>query len=218
MSPDLQELEANLRGLRPAVPGRALLARLDQAADGSLVNLNPAIAPFENSLRRIQPARLPASLMAAVQAALTAPAATTGAAIVPFPQVAPAPAAQLRHGRRPMLAAAAAVALLGAAAALFIPGKSSPRSAAAPAAPSPQTPIFAAAPTSPATRNFVPAAFNTGLSQASDEGVLWQSKNQPTRVVKVVYWDRVTLVNPEGKKIEYEKPRVEYILVPEEID
>jgi hypothetical protein len=218
MSPDLQELEANLRALRPAGLDRALLARLDQAADGTLGILSPAIAPFENSLRRIQPARLSASLMAALDATLTAPAATADAAIVPFPQVPPAPAAHLRHGRRQMLAAAAAVALLGAAAALFIPGKHSPRSAAAPAAPSPQAPAFAAAPTSPASRNFVPAAFNTGLSQASDEGVLWQSKNQPTRVVKVVYWDRVTLVNPEGKKIEYEKPRVEYILVPEEID
>jgi len=214
MSPDLQALEANLRGLRPAALDRKLLARLEDSAKGTLTTADPADAPFEISLRQSQPAKLAPALMAALVATLDAPHVTT---VVPFPQAAPAPVGR-RHSHRPMLSAAAAVALLGVAAALFLPGKSRPRTAATPIAQPPQVAPFANAPAPPAAQNFVPAAFNTGLSQASDEGVLWQSKNQPQRVVKVVYWDRVTLVNPEGRKIEYEKPRVEYILVPEKID
>ena len=215
MSPDLHALEATLRGLRPAALDESLLARLEDAAEGPLTTLDAAAASFENSLRQSQPARLPAALMAALEATLNSSAPTT---VVAFPQTASPPVGRSRHGHRPMLAAAAAVALLGAAAALFLPGNKPPQSAAASASHPPQPAPLATAPAAPAAQNFAPASFNTGLSQASDEGVVWQSKNQPKRVVKVVYWDRVTLVNPEGKKIEYEKPRVEYILVPENID
>ena len=114
-----------------------------------------------------------------------------------------------------MLAAAAAVAMLGAAAALFAPRADTPQVAIATRPTTVPSPVPQAA--TPAS-NFVPATFNTGLSQASDEGVVWQDATQPRRVVKVVYWDRVTLVDPDGRKVEVEQPRVEYILVPEKID
>jgi len=221
MSDDLQALEATLGGLRPAVLDRMLLARLEDSTNGYLTSLTPAEAQFDSALRQIRPASLSPAFLATLEATLThraATAATAASTLVAFPQPVPTPAAHSRHGHRPMLAAAAAVALLGAAAALFLPGKGSPRIASAPTShPTPAQP-FSTAPASPNNQNFVPAAFNTGLSQVSDEGVLWQSKNQPQRVVKVVYWDRVTLVNPEGKKIECEVPRVEYILVPEKVD
>ena len=215
MSDDFQELEAALGGLRPVALDRMLLARLADATAGPLTSLNPAEASFENSLRQIQPAALTPALMAALEATLTRGAAPAAPAIVPFPQSA---AHHPRHAHRPMLAAAAAVALLGAAAALFLPGKGSPHMAATPASRPAPTQPFTTPPPSPNSQNFVPAAFNTGLSQASDVGVIWQTKNQPQRVVKVVYWDRVTLVNPDGRKIECEVPRIEYILDPEKID
>jgi len=218
MSDDFQELEAALEGLRPAALDRMLLARLEDSTQDALTTLTPAEAHFEASLRQLRPATLSPALMAALEATLTRSAATAATNIVAFPQSSPTSAAHRRPSHRPMLAAAAAVALLGAAAALFLPGKGAPRSASTPVAHPPPAQPFATAPASPNNQNFVPAAFNTGLSQAKDEGVLWQSKSQPQRVVKVVYWDRVTLVNPEGKQIEYEVPRVEYILVPEKID
>jgi hypothetical protein len=221
MSPDLQELEANLRGLHPAALDRNLLARLEDSANGTFTRLSPAEAQFENSLRHIRPAKLPPSLMAAFEAALTGTAPVAANPIITFPQGGPPSATHIRHRYWPTLAAAAAVALLGAAAALFVPGKGPQQTAAAPTSPPPQAAPFAAAPAPPAdlsSDNFVLASRNTGLSQAKDQGVLWQAKSQPHRVVKVVYWDRVTLVNPAGKKIECEQPRVEYLLVPEKID
>ena len=218
MSDDFQALEAALAGLRPAALDRRLLARLEDCLTDAASVLSPSEAQFEASLRDIQPAALPPALLAALEAALTHGAATETSHIIPFPQNTQSGApAHRRH--RPMLAAAAAVAIFGAAAAWFLPGDGTHPTASAPShQPQPSAQSLATPPSAPANQNFVPAAFNTGLSQASDVGVLWQSQNQAQRVVKVVYWDRFTLVNPEGKQIEYEKPRVEYILVPEKID
>jgi len=212
MTDDFQALEAALAGLRPAALDRRLLARLEGCAAGDSAALSPTEAQFEAALRNIQPAPLPPAWLAALEATLIQDAATEASRIVPFPQI---PAATRHH---PMLAAAAAVALFGAAAAWFIPATGTHPAASAPTSQPPPAQPFAPAPAAPANQNFVPAAFHTGLSQASDVGVLWPAQNQAQRVVKVVYWDRFTLVNPEGKQIEYEKPRVEYILVPEKID
>ncbi|MCX6877354.1 MAG: hypothetical protein NTW21_26630 [Verrucomicrobia bacterium] len=218
MSPDLQALEAKLTGLRPAALEGMLLARLEDSADGTLTMPLPGAAEFEDSLRQRHPAQLPPALMAALAATLGDPATTASATIIPFPKAAPVPAVRTRHGNRSMLAAAAAVALLGAAAAWFVPAKAPRQSVAAPITRPPQAPPFATTPAAPELQDFVPDEIKSGLSQASDEGVLWQPNEQPRRVVKVVYWDRVTFVNPEGKKIECETPRIEYILVPENID
>jgi hypothetical protein len=64
----------------------------------------------------------------------------------------------------------------------------------------------------------VPAGFDRGLSEASDEGVVWQSANRPHRVLKVVYQERVTLKDSAGRTYQVEQPRVEYILVPAKTD
>jgi hypothetical protein len=214
MSPDLQELEAKLSALRPAALDSELLARLADSATGDLTTLTPAAAELETALRRLRPAPLPAALTAA----LTATVAPVAPAIIPFPTAAQPPA-RASHWNRQMLSAAAAVAILGASAALFLPRAGTPQSplAANPptapqAVPGPVSPL--AAPAS----NLAPAAFHTGLSRASDEGVIWQNPTQPRRVVKVVYWDRITLTDADGRKVEVEQPRVEYILVPEKVD
>ena len=225
MSEEFQALEAALAELRPAALDARLLARLNECTTAAPTPLTPAEAHFETSLRNIQPAALPPGLLAALEATRSA---TSGASrIVPFPQIHSANKIP-RHNHRPMLAAAAAaVAILGAAAALFMPDKGSLSTASSHSsshssspASRPPTPPQApsTAPIAPANQNFAPTTFHTDLSQASDVGVLWQSQNQAQRVVKAIYWDRFTLVNPEGQQIEYEKPRVEYILVPENID
>ena len=45
-----------------------------------------------------------------------------------------------------------------------------------------------------------------------------QSNQQPQRVLKVVYMDRVTLKDSAGRTYQVEQPRVEYILVPATAD
>lgn len=210
MSHDLQELEARLHALRPAALDPGLSARLADTARRTGTTLTPAETQFAASLHRIHPAPLPAGLAATILRE------TTGreTAVVPFPAAKPAAA---RHRGRRMLPIAAAVALLGAATALLVPthpdhsavatnGKTTSR-------PGPATP-----PVPRSASNFAPAGFSTDLSQASDEGVLWQSPGGPRRVVKVVYRDRVTLIDQHGRRYEVERPRVEYILLPEKLD
>jgi hypothetical protein len=115
--------------------------------------------------------------------------------------------------RRPFWAAAAAVALIGGASAQQIPPASK---SAAPIARQMET-----APdidTAAADRSMVPASFNRGVSQVSDEGVIWNSKAQPHTIVRVEYQDRITLKDRNGRTFQIEKPRVQYMLVPAKTD
>jgi hypothetical protein len=72
--------------------------------------------------------------------------------------------------------------------------------------------------TNSANGNFVPAGFNRGLSEVHDEGVVWKSNSQPHSVVRVVYKDLVTLKDANGRTVQVEQPRVEYMLVPAKTD
>jgi hypothetical protein len=70
----------------------------------------------------------------------------------------------------------------------------------------------------PATGELIPASFKRGLSETRDEGVIWQTNEQPHRVLKVVYVDRATLKDAQGRTYQVEQPRVEYLLVPAQTD
>jgi hypothetical protein len=63
----------------------------------------------------------------------------------------------------------------------------------------------------------VPASVGTGLDEARDEGVRWTADGKPVRMVRVIYKDRVKYRNADGEIIEVERPRVEYLVVPEKI-
>jgi lipopolysaccharide export system protein LptA len=55
------------------------------------------------------------------------------------------------------------------------------------------------------------------VEDASDEGVVLKD-GKPHRVMKIVYKEKGSFINAEGRKVEVEQPRVEYILVPEKGD
>ncbi len=208
MSQDLHELETKLHALRPAAPGNELAARL---AD---ISRQPAAADpaLEAALRAMRPTRLSADLTASILQR------TTGSqpAVIPFPAAAKSPA---RAWNRYMLPVAAAVALLGAAAALLVPTSGNRPGNTVAGNPTPaDPPAIRLAPHNNGNSAFVPAGFGTDLTQAKDEGVVWQGPNQARRVVKVIYRDRGFYITPDGRKVEVEVPRVEYILVPEKLD
>jgi hypothetical protein len=128
--------------------------------------------------------------------------------IVRFPVRQPAASRPHRH----WWSAAAAVALFGGLAGWLVPtgNPANPVAAAEPA-----VPVIRSAPSgSP----LIPAGFNRGLSEASDEGVIWQSSRQPHRVLRVVYQERVTLKDAEGRTYQMEQPKVEFIIVPAKTD
>lgn len=205
MSNDLSSIENELRQLEAAGLDASLLERLEACAEGSWTNLDPLEIHMERRLSAIAPAALSAPLMERLEATLSAvPFPPAVPKIVSFPGHPPAAKRPQRH----WWGAAAAVALFGGLAGWLVPHDPAGKS------------VVAAIPTKPealapfAKTELVPAGFNRGLSQASDEGIILQSDNQPHRVLKVVYQDRVTLKDAEGRTYQVEQPRVEYILVP----
>ncbi len=201
-------IENDLRQLSAAPLDEDLLARLEACAEGTWTRLDPMELEFEQRLRGIVPARMPESLMASLEAAVAGvPFAREAPKIVRFPER----EAKTSRQSRVWWSAAAAVALFGGLAGSLVPtGKTGKDVAAAqPSAPSIRT--------TPSTQ-LIPAGFNRGLKEASDEGVIWQSSQQPHRVLKVVYQERVTLKDNSGQTYQVEQPRVEYILVPAKTD
>jgi hypothetical protein len=204
MSFDPSTLEADLRRLNAAPLDDSLLARLDACTEDSWSRLSPAETAAEHRLRAETPAALPASLMASLEEVVRNVPYPGDDKIVSFPSVAPA---RRRQGK-PWWATAAAVALTGVLTAFLVPVK--PVETASNTSNRDRSRIAA----SPAAGELVPAGFNSGLSEAVDQGVVWQADQQPHRVLKVVYKDVVTLKDTNGGTYQLERPRVEYFLVP----
>lgn len=111
-------------------------------------------------------------------------------------------------------AAAAAVALLGAAAAWFAPmGERTERIATSSDHHSGASDGSRMIPLERA-RHLIPASYSDALCEARDEGIVWKD-DLPHRVVRIVYLDMTTQTNEFGEQLHIEKPCVEYILIPE---
>lgn len=211
MADDTPNLESDLHKLNAAGLDPTLLDRLEAAADDRLTELSPLERQFEAELRRFRPTTLSPSLLASLEIQCSGIAFPKAAAVVPFPNLKQAP-----QSRRSVWGAAAAVALLGALAALFIPTKSGNNpSVAGQKAPSIHT---EANPSALRSSDLTPADFSRKLSETSDEGVIWPSNQQAHRVLKVVYKDLVTLKRADGSSYQVEQPRVEYFIVPTHSD
>jgi hypothetical protein len=207
MNTEFQELENRLSAMRPAKPDDGLLSRLEDAMEDRLALPTVEDARFEAMVRGAKPVKVPAELMASLESIVSATPFPLDDNIVLFTKGSAIPRFKRRY--RPM-AAAAAVACLGAATALFMP--TSPRGGSV-VENSPAThgkhPI--------STPGYVPASFGRNVEDASDEGVVLKD-GKPHRVMKIVYKEQGSFINAEGKKVEVEQPRVEYILVPEKVD
>lgn len=214
MSHDPTSLEQDLRDLRAATLDDAFLHRLESAADGTLEQLTREEIRFEEFLRAKPAARLAPDFMAELEAAVSGVPFPINDKIVLFPKAAPAPAARRN---RPMWSAAAAVALIGAATALLMPGGKPVGNIADQDQKTPPSAVSSPALPANASANLVPASFNRGLSEVHDEGVVYKA-NQPHSVVRVVYTDRVTLKHPDGRTYQVEQPKVKYVLVPARTD
>jgi len=205
MTHDHTSLETELRELQASSLDEALLLRLEAAADGTLTQLGQAEIRFEAFLRETSPARLPSEFLARLQTVVRDVPFGVNDNIVLFPQIS---TTAHPHRKTPIWAAAAAVALIGAASALLIPSAKAPGNITRQSLPiSPALPNIS-------SQNFVPASFNRGLSEVHDEGVVWKSNNQPHSLVRVVYKDKITLTDKNGRTFQVEQPRVEYMLVP----
>ncbi len=216
MSHEFPSIEQELATLKPQALDDDLLARLEACMEGADLELHGDELLFEEQLRLLSPAPLAAAHLAELEAITRGIPFAVDEKIVLFP----GPGQAAASGKRSLWRAAAAVALIGAATAFFIPyGESSPgQTAAAPPNPPAATPQAPPTAARIAPEGISPATFNRGLAEAHDEGVVWNARNRPHRMFRIVYMERVLHTNPDGTRIEMEQPRVEYILVPEKTD
>jgi hypothetical protein len=210
MSQDPTSIENQLRQVRAATLDDSLLARLEACAGGTWTQLDSGEISIEQHLRKQAPARLSPDFMVRLESTLNEvpfPKSPTSENIVDFPK---SEAQDTRTGHR-WWPAAAAVAIVGALSALFIPENQ--RTGQLANSDQPKKPEITR-PITSSGGDLVTAGFNRGISEARDEGVIWQANQKPHRVLKVVYRDQITLKDPNGKIYQAEQPKVEYILVP----
>lgn len=205
MDHEFQDLESTLARFKPVAPDDACLDRLMAAVEGRLQSAatDPVV---ERDLSRLRPAALTHGVSERMLGTVARAAFPVDRNVVLFPGK--PKAAEAPRPRRPWFAAAAAVAVAGAFTALMIE---------APKA-TPAGPVAGAGNTARESKGFVPASMGSGLQEATDEGVAWTRDGRPMRMVKVIFRDRVQYRDDDGKIIEMEQPRVEYLMVPENID
>lgn len=213
MKPDLEKTEEALVALRPSRVDPALMGRLTAAMTGELERTPDELQATERLLSAAKPTPVSGELLDRLLVTMNA---------VPFPgheKVVPFPANTGGERTVPMsrrwLATAAAVALAGGISAWMVSPQPEGGLAKASAVQVERQPT-AAAGVDPAA--FQPASFGSDVSDTRDLGVMWSKDRKPMRVVRVVYQDRVELTNEKGEQVVMEVPRVEYLMLPEEVD
>jgi len=218
MNPDQTSLEAELRGLLSQPLDEDFLHRLESCADGTWTSLTPEEARLEGILRKTSPAKLDAGFLAELEKVVQGVPFAVDEKIVLFPKGNQVVPKEREGARRPMWAAAAAVALIGGVSALLVPvsrtGGGTTIAKNPPVTASPPRPgdVSPALPT-----NYAPASFNSGVSELHDEGTVWKA-NRPHSLMRVIYKDKVTTTDKDGRTYQMESPREGYILVPAQTD
>ncbi len=202
-------LEQELLNHAPARLDPAYLERLTSCAEETFTDLPALDEEFAARLAAAKPRPVPAALQSSLAAELGGtPFAVDGKIVLFHGGSKGGPVDRRSIFRRTNVAAAAAVAVLGAAAALLVPQRA-------------DTSTAAAAPTVVRTlpnAQFAPAGYGRDLSETRDEGVIWRGKNQPHRVLRLTYMEKVTMQNARGETYQVERPHHEYVIIPEKID
>lgn len=124
-----------------------------------------------------------------------------------------------KKGRAVMWRSAAAVAIMGAATALFMTQPQEDSKAMAfqqvstPAATNTVN-VVAAETHSAFIDQFSPVSMNRQLLTAADDGVVINGQNQAHRCIRLEYQDRHAYENLRGQQVEIERPSVDYYIVP----
>jgi len=212
--PTITEQELSI--LNPAGLDEDFLSRLTACAEGTHASLSDGEAAFETRLRALRPRVISSALQSSLLEALGDTPFAVDDKIVLFnkPSSGTVATDKKKSAFRFNVAAAAAVALLGSLAAFMVPAKTNQgQTAETGDASESVSPPFTTAPSMVA-----PASFNRNPSETRDEGVIWRGKNQPHRVLRMTYMEKVTVMDAAGNTESVERPRFEYVIIPEKID
>ncbi|MDX1680774.1 MAG: hypothetical protein R3242_08590 [Akkermansiaceae bacterium] len=211
------EIESQLRDQQAAQLDPALLDRLEAALEGELTQLSKAELAFEAELRAIRPDPMGPDLLRSLEAEVEGLPAPTQVNVLPFPG--PKETSSQRSERKPIsgLAVAAAVALLGALTAiLFDPAPTGQVTAGQQPPTGQQAPADSPLPEVVPAEAVTPAKFSRDLNETLHQGYIWPANEEPHRVLKVTYTDRLSVQGEDGVTVEVEQPKVEYYLLPTE--
>ena len=211
MNLDTPQIEELLRSMRPTRIPAGLRTRIESA-------IASAHDPLQSTIASSRPSPLPPALASRLEDALSRIPHPHSQKVVHFPATRPQPTAAPAWKK---WAVAAAVALMGATSALLVPNPpdgATASQATTPTQPQPPPSARTPSPSAPNAGALVPAGYRRGLSEAKDEGIVWQPQYGPHRRLKLVYRELVTLRDPSGRVYQVERPRVEYVLVPAKVD
>lgn len=208
--------EQELSNLNPSGLDEAFLVRLTACAEGNHSVLSEDEVAFEMTLRALRPRTIPSALQLSLLDALGDAPFSVDEKIVLFNK--PSSGAFTNGSKKTPfrfdIAAAAAVALLGSIAAFMVPAETQKGYNAVTVDPAESITI----PFTTAPSNVSPAGFNRNLSETRDEGVIWRGKNQPHRVTRMTYMEKAIVIDAAGNPVSVDRPRFEYVIIPEKID
>ena len=200
--------------MRPAELDPVLYSLLEDAMEGNVESPNATCADQERHLASVAPAPLPPALAASLAELLSECDFPEEEKVVQFPAKANTPVASKRRNHW-MGTAAAVVAVAGALFGLLVtPDEGADDSQHAPVAQS--TTGVSKDTLDPAA--FMPAAFDSTVRDTKNLGLMWDRNDSPMRVIKVIYMDTGNYINENGEEVVVKVPRVEYMLLPEDLD
>ncbi len=210
--------EQELSKLKPAGLDGDFLSRLTDCAEGTHTCLSVDEVAFEARVRALRPRAIPGALHSSLLDALGDTPFAVDEKIVLFNKPS---SGTVVMGRKKSafpfnVAAAAAVALLGSLAAFMIPANTQ-KGQSAETGDTPES-FPAPLPFTTAPSMVAPASFNRNPSETRDVGVIWRGKNEPHRVMRETYMEKVIVMDSAGNPVVKDRPRFEYVIIPEKID
>lgn len=166
---------------------------------------------FEEELSRLAPEAMPDGLISRMEAAMDGwQDAEKEEKVVPFPQK------EFEKSRSGLWRTAAAVAILGASAALLVPsGGSAPNKEVALTS---SLPAASMTPKQVAPVSFEPHSAQRNVVSANNEGMVVMRDETPHLCVRFQYMDRFEFKGPDGRSLQVRKPAVRYVLIPVRAD
>ncbi len=221
---ELLSIEEQLCQLNPGVLSPGMLDRMELVMGAATaLSSGDDLTELEVHLDQMSPAAVPGDMLTRMCDAMDQwhEDSSKQEKVIPF-------AADQRNSPRflsgGMLSAAAAVAVLGAVAALVFPHVTSSQNSTIADGGSPSQPFTEPAFSTPGiapseiTQNatFTSDALSHKVTSTRDRGVIFSEDNTPLRCIRIDYVDKITVTDKEGREIEIKTPGVDFMLIPVE--